>query len=161
MEIIWWLIVIASFVIGFLGLIFPVVPSVLMFWLGFLVYHFAVNSETLSWMFWIIVFVLTVLVLFSDFIANSYFVKKYGGTKRGEYAAIVGVVIGMFLYPPFGIIFVPFVLVLIVEALNSKDFNQALKASVGSLLAFLSSAVFNAVVYVLMVAWFLLDALVF
>lgn len=90
MEIIWWLIVIASFIIGFLGLIFPVVPSVLMFWIGFLVYHFALNSETLSWMFWIIVFVLTVLVLFSDFIANSYFVKRYGGTKRGEYAAIVG-----------------------------------------------------------------------
>ena len=92
---------------------------------------------------------------------KQLFRQKYGGTKRGEYAAIVGVVIGMFLYPPFGIIFVPFVLVLIVEALNSKDFNQALKASVGSLLAFLSSAVFNAVVYVLMVAWFLLDALVF
>ncbi len=66
----------ASFIIGFLGLVFPVVPSVLMFWIGFLVYHFALNSETLSWMFWIIVFVLTVLVLFSDFIANSYFVKR-------------------------------------------------------------------------------------
>ncbi|MCG1010245.1 DUF456 domain-containing protein [Salinicoccus sp. ID82-1] len=161
MEIIWWLIVIASFIIGFAGLFFPVVPSVLMFWIGFLVYQFLINGETLSWMFWIIVFVLTVLVLFSDFIANSYFVKRYGGSKRGEYAAIIGVLIGMFIYPPIGIIVVPFVLVLIVELLNSKDVNQALRASVGSLLAFLSSAVFDAVVFTVMVVWFLLDALVF
>ncbi|MFC3420346.1 DUF456 domain-containing protein [Salinicoccus hispanicus] len=161
MEIIWWLIVIASFIIGFAGLVFPVVPSVLMFWIGFLVYQFLINSGTLSWMFWIIMFVLTMLVLFSDIIANSYFVKRYGGSKRGEYAAIVGVLIGMFVYPPIGIIVVPFVLVLIVELLNSKDVNQAFKASIGSLLAFLSSAVFDAVVFTVMVVWFLLDALVF
>ncbi|MFB9859537.1 DUF456 domain-containing protein [Salinicoccus siamensis] len=161
MEIVWWLIVIASFILGFLGLVFPVIPSILMFWAGFLVFQFAIDGEALSWMFWLIIFVLTLLVLFSDFIANSYFVKRYGGTKRGEYASIAGVIIGMFLYPPFGIIFVPFVFVLVVELLNSKDINQALKASVGSLLAFVSSAVFNLVVYVLMVVWFLLDALLF
>lgn len=161
MEILWWIIIAASFIIGFAGLIFPVVPAVLMFWIGFLVFHFLVDSDALSWMFWVIAFVLTVLVFISDVIANSYFVKRYGGTKRGEYAAIIGVIFGMFIYPPFGVIFVPFILVLIVEAIGSKDMNQALKASIGSLLAFLSSSIFNAVIYVLMVIWFLLDALLF
>ncbi len=161
MDILWWIIIGASFILGFAGLVFPVVPSILMFWVGFLVFHFAVDGEALSWMFWLIVFVLTLLVLFSDFIANSYFVKRYGGTKRGEYAAIAGVIVGMFLYPPFGVIFVPFVFVLVVEAIGSRDMNQAFKASIGSLLAFLSSAIFNAVIYAIMTIWFLLDALVF
>lgn len=161
MEILWWVIVAAVFILGFAGLVFPVVPSILMFWIGFLVFHFAIDGGALSWMFWIIVFVLTLLVLFSDFIANSYFVKRFGGTKRGEYAAIAGVIIGMFIYPPIGIIVVPFIFVLIVEGLGSKDMNQAFKASIGSLLAFLSSAIFDAIVYVFMVIWFLLDALLF
>ena len=161
MEILWWLIIAASFIIGFAGLIFPVVPAVLMFWVGFLVFHFLVDSDALSWIFWVLAIVLTVLVFVSDIIANSYFVKRYGGTKKGEYAAIIGVIFGMFIYPPFGVIFVPFILVLIVEALGSRDRNQALKASVGSLLAFLSSSIFNGVIYVLMVIWFLLDALLF
>ncbi|WP_411843443.1 DUF456 domain-containing protein [Salinicoccus sp. HZC-1] len=161
MEILWWIIIAAAFILGFAGLVFPVVPSVVMFWIGFLVFQFAIDSDALSWMFWIIVVVLTLLVLFSDFIANSYFVKRYGGTKRGEYAAIAGVIIGMFVYPPLGVIIVPFIFVLIVELIGSQDVKQAFKASIGSLLAFLSSAIFNAVIYVLMVIWFLLDALVF
>lgn len=161
MDILWWVIIAASFILGFAGLIFPVVPSIIMFWVGFLVFQFAVDGEALSWMFWVIMIVLTILVLFSDFIANSYFVKRFGGTKKGEYAAIAGVIIGMFVYPPIGIIVVPFILVLIVEGLGSKDMNQAFKASIGSLLAFLSSAIFNALVYVFMVVWFLFDALLF
>lgn len=161
MDILWWVIIAASFILGFVGLIFPVVPSIIMFWVGFLVFQFAVDGEALSWMFWVIMIVLTILVLFSDFIANSYFVKRFGGTKKGEYAAIAGVIIGMFVYPPIGIIVVPFILVLIVEGLGSKDMNQAFKASIGSLLAFLSSAIFNALVYVFMVIWFLFDALLF
>lgn len=161
MDILWWVIIAASFILGFAGLIFPVVPSIIMFWVGFLVFQFAVDGEALSWMFWVIMIVLTILVLFSDFIANSYFVKRFGGTKKGEYAAIAGVIIGMFVYPPIGIIVVPFILVLIVEGLGSKDMNQAFKASIGSLLAFLSSAIFNALVYVFMVIWFLFDALLF
>ena len=161
MDILWWIIIAASLILGFAGLVFPVLPSILMFWIGFLVFHFAVDGEALSWMFWIIVFILTLLVLFSDFIANSYFVKRYGGTKKGEYAAIAGVIVGMFVYPPFGVIFVPFLFVLIVEVVGSRDMNQAFKASVGSLLAFLSSTIFNALIYVFMTIWFLLDALVF
>lgn len=161
MDILWWMIIAASFILGFAGLVFPVVPSIIMFWVGFLVFQFAVDGEALSWMFWVIMIVLTILVLFSDFIANSYFVKRFGGTKKGEYAAIAGVIIGMFVYPPIGIIVVPFILVLIVEGLGSKDMNQAFKASIGSLLAFLSSAIFNALVYVFMVVWFLFDALLF
>lgn len=161
MDILWWMIIAASFILGFAGLVFPVVPSIIMFWVGFLVFQFAVDGEALSWMFWVIMIVLTILVLFSDFIVNSYFVKRFGGTKKGEYAAIAGVIIGMFVYPPIGIIVVPFILVLIVEGLGSKDMNQAFKASIGSLLAFLSSAIFNALVYVFMVVWFLFDALLF
>jgi uncharacterized protein YqgC (DUF456 family) len=161
MEVLWWLLIIVSFILGFVGVVVPVIPSVLMYWIGFLIYQFLINSEELSWMFWIIAFVLTVIVLISDFIANSYFVKKYGGTKRGEIASIIGVIIGMFVYPPFGIIFVPFFLVLLIEYVGSRNFDQALKASIGSLLAFVSSAVFNVVVYILLIVWFLLDVFVF
>lgn len=161
MEIVWWGIVVLSFILGFVGVVVPVIPSVLMYWVGFLIYHFLINSDELSWMFWIIAFVLTVIVLISDFIANSYFVKRYGGTKKGEAAAIIGMIVGMFVYPPFGVIFVPFIFVLVIEFIGSRNFDQALKASIGSLLAFLSSAAFNVVIYILLIIWFLLDVFLF
>ncbi|CAM4259545.1 DUF456 domain-containing protein [Lacicoccus alkaliphilus] len=161
MEILWWLLVIISFVLGFVGVIAPVIPSVVMFWVGFLIYHFLINSETLTWMFWLVAAVLTALVFVSDLVANSYFVKKYGGSKKSEAAAIVGVIVGMFVYPPFGIIFVPFVFVLALEFINTRDINAAFRAALGSLLAFFASSAFNLVIYILLIIWFLLDAFVF
>ncbi|MCD2138937.1 DUF456 domain-containing protein [Salinicoccus halitifaciens] len=161
MEILWWILVIVSFILGFVGVIAPVIPSVVVFWVGFLIYHFLINSETLTWMFWLVAAVLTALVFVSDLVANSYFVKKYGGSKKSEAAAIIGVIVGMFIYPPFGVIFVPFVFVLALEFISTKDINAAFRAAVGSLLAFFASSAFNFVIYVLLIIWFLLDAFVF
>ena len=83
MEIILWLIVALSFILGFLGIIYPVLPSVILFWVGFLVYNFFIGDE-LSWMFWVIAGALTLICLVSDVVANSYFVKKFGGSKIGR-----------------------------------------------------------------------------
>lgn len=160
MDIVLWLIVIASFIIGFAGIIYPVVPSVIMFWVGFLVYTFFIGDE-LSWMFWVIAAALTIVSLISDVVANSYFVKKFGGSKKGEWAAIVGAICGMFLYPPFGVIFVPFVFVFVVEFIQIKDMSKALKASIGSFLAFISSAVFDVIIYIFLIVFFLLDVFLY
>src|SRR5699024_8008672 len=160
MDIFLWLIVIAAFVLGFAGIIYPVLPSVLMFWVGFLVYNFFIGDE-LSWMFWVIAASLTVVALISDVAANSYFVKKFGGSKKGELAAIIGAVIGMFIYPPFGVLFVPFVFVFVVEFIQIKDMNKALKASIGSFLAFIYSAVFDIIVYIFLIMFFLLDVFLY
>lgn len=160
MDIILWLIVFVTFILGFAGIIYPVVPSVLMFWVGFLVYNFFIGDE-LSWMFWVIAAALTLVALISDVAANSYFVKKFGGSKRGEWAAIIGAIIGMFVYPPFGVLFVPFIFVFAVEFVQIKDMNKALKASVGSFLAFISSAIFDVIIYIFLIIFFLLDVFLY
>lgn len=160
MDIILWILVIVSFILGFLGVIYPVIPSVIIFWVGFLIYNFFIGDE-LSWMFWVIAAALTIVTFISDIAANSYFVKKFGGSKRGELAAIIGAILGMFIYPPFGVLFVPFVFVFIVEFIQIKDMSKAFKAAIGSFLAFISSAVFDVIIYIFLVLFFVLDVFVY
>ena len=57
---------------------------------------------------------------------NKYFVNRFGGSKLGEYAALIGVIVGCFVIPPFGIIIVPFIAVLIVELVQDFDFEKHL-----------------------------------
>ncbi|SUM04336.1 putative glycine-zipper protein [Staphylococcus devriesei] len=99
----------------------------------------------------------TVFILVSDFLMNKYFVNRFGGSKLGEYAALVGVIIGCFVFPPFGIIIVPFLAVLIVELIQDFNFGKALKASLGSVMAFLASTVAQALIMIIMVIWFFID----
>lgn len=128
MEVVLWILILLSFVLAFVGLIKPIIPSVLVLWVGFLIYQFGFSQDGLSWIFYVAMILFTVFILVSDFLMNKYFVNRFGGSKLGEYAALIGVIIGCFVIPPFGIIIVPFIAVLIVELVQDFDFGKALKS---------------------------------
>lgn len=159
MTVILWLCIIAAFVLAFIGLIKPIIPSVLVLWVGFLIYQFGFHNGNLSWVFYVSMILFTVFILVADFIMNKYFVNKFGGSKLSELVALVGVIVGCFVFPPFGIIIVPFVAVLAVEMIQEPNLTKALKASFGSVVAFLASSVAQAIIMIIMVIWFFVDAL--
>ncbi|MFA1821845.1 DUF456 domain-containing protein [Virgibacillus oceani] len=154
LDILIWLIIIILFILSFAGVIFPIIPSVLVIWVGFLLYHFVLNPEELNYFFWIAMVVFTVILILADIIANSFFVKKYGGSKMGERGAAVAVIIGSFIMPPFGILIVPFVVVLLIEMMQRRTLNEALRASIGSLIGFLSGTFAKVVLQFVMIVWF-------
>lgn len=82
MTIILWLCIIAAFVLAFIGLIKPVIPSVLVLWVGFLIYQFGFHNGNLSWVFYVSMILLTLFIIVADFIMNQYFVNKFGGSKK-------------------------------------------------------------------------------
>lgn len=152
-----WLLVTVSFILAFVSLVVPVIPGVLMMWLGFLIYHFAIDSTTLSWFFWTVMVIITALMLVSDYVAGGYFVKRYGGSQAGEITALISVIVGSFTFPPFGIILFPLVTVFIVELLVVQDMRKAMDASLGSLLGFLASTFAKLVMLIVMTVWFVGD----
>lgn len=160
-EIVFWVLIGLLFLCSFVGIVFPIIPSVLVLWGGFLLYHFGISGDELSWLFWLMMGGFTVMLFGADVIANSYFVKKYGGSKWGERFAGISVLIGSFIFPPFGLLFVPFVVVFCTEKIQKKTNKEALLASWGSLIGFLSSSVAKIGIQLIMIAWFLMDTLVF
>ena len=157
MEIMFWVLIIALFILSFVGLIFPIVPSVLVLWGGFLLYQFGIDGEPLSIWFWIGASVLTILMLVADLLASQFFVKKYGGSKWGERMAAIGVIIGSFVYPPFGVILVPFILVFVTELISAKNMRHAFMVAIASLFAFLSSTFAKFIVQLLLIVWFVIE----
>jgi uncharacterized protein len=158
MEIVLWIIIVALFVLSIAGIFLPVLPDTVLLWGGFLLYHFfvAVPGEGLPASFWWGMVVLSVLLYGADLLTNMYFVKRYGGSKWSSFAAAVGIILGIFIFPPFGMIVIPFVLVVLAEMLQNKPFDRAVKAGVGSLIGFLGSAVVKVVVQIGMIVWFFL-----
>lgn len=154
LDIVIWILIIAFFVLSFVGIVFPIIPSVLVLWGGFLLYHFVLNPDELTWTFWIAMLVFTAILFVADIIANSYFVKRFGGSKTGERAAAVAVIVGSFITPPFGIIYVPFLVVFAVEMMQKRSSGEALRASIGSLIGFLGGAVAKVVIQLIMIIWF-------
>lgn len=156
MEVILWILIIGLFITSFVALVFPALPSVFAVWGGFLLYHFFLNPNELTWFFWISMALITVVLLLADVIAGSYAVKKFGGSKWGERAASIAIIIGSFIYPPFGILLLPFVVVLIVEMWQKENFSNALRAAFGSLIGFLGGQLAEGMIQLIMIVWFFL-----
>ncbi|KGX91338.1 membrane protein [Pontibacillus halophilus JSM 076056 = DSM 19796] len=154
MELLFWVLIVASFIVSYVGLIFPILPSPLFLWGSILLYHFGINSSNLSVWFWITAIVLTLILFVADIIVNSKMVKQYGGSKWGERVAAIGVIIGSFVIPPFGVIILPFLFVFIVEMVQEQDLQQAWRASVGALLGFLGGTLAKFIIQTLIILLF-------
>src|SRR5699024_10620661 len=156
METLLWLIVIILFALSFIGLLFPIIPSVIAIWLGFIIYHFFINDMNLTLVFWLIMIVLTVILIISDFIASKYFVNTYGGSKKGEYSVMVGLIFVDFVLASVFIIILFFIIVLIVKLVQQKTGQEALRSAICSLIGFLSSMVVKVILQSMMIIIFII-----
>ncbi|MFC8688081.1 DUF456 domain-containing protein [Brevibacillus porteri] len=157
MEIFLWVVVVLLFLLSIAGIFLPVLPDTILLWAGFLLYHFFIADPGagLPASFWWGMVVLSILLYGADLLTNMYFVKKYGGSKWSSIAAAVGILLGIFVFPPFGMLILPFVFVVLVELMVQKQsMERAVKAGVGSLIGFLGSAVVKVILQVTMIIWF-------
>jgi uncharacterized protein len=156
MDVVYWIIVIAMFIISFIGLIYPIIPSVLFIIGGFILYGLFFSFEEFTWLFWTIQILFVVLLFTADYLANMLGVKKYGGSKAGIWGSTIGLLVGPFVIPVFGILIGPFLGAVIAELLiHKKGFTESLKIGLGSVIGFISSVITKSIVQVVMIAYFL------
>lgn len=156
MDILYWVIITVLFVIAFIGLIYPIIPSVLFIYIGFIVYGFLFEFGELTISFWLLQLLLTSLLFLADYASNLFGVKKYGGSKAAIWGSTIGLLIGPFVIPFAGIVLGPFVGAVGAELLfHRKTFKESVKVGVGSLLGFLGGAVAKGIIQAVMIIIFL------
>ncbi|KXH87433.1 DUF456 domain-containing protein [Sporosarcina sp. HYO08] len=156
MEIIAWVVAGILFVIAFAGLIYPIIPSALFIFAGFLLFGFIHTFEGMDVLFWIIQILFIALLFGADTLSNLVGVKKFGGSKAGMWGSTIGLLIGPFVIPVAGILLGPFIGAVAAEALVSKSgIKQSLKTGVGSLVGFLTSIVTKGVLMAVMIVLFI------
>ena len=154
MDLLIWILIWSLFIISIVGIVIPIIPTVFFIWGGFLLYHFLLNDEKLSLFFWLMMLGFTLILLLADIFTNRYFVQRFGGSKKSEWAALIGILVGMFVFPPFGIILVPFLFVLLIEWYVRKDMKLAFLASIGALVGFLSGVLAKVFISLIMIGLF-------
>ena len=144
---------------GILGCVLPVIPGPPLSYLGLLLLHFTEKYQ-FSPRFLIIWALITGVVYALDYIIPAWGTKKFGGSKRGVWGSIIGLVIGLFFFPPFGIIIGPFVGAVVGELTVGKDSNAALKSGFGSFLGFLLGTLLKLIASGMMTWYFFREMIV-
>ena len=155
MDIIAWVLIIALFIIAFIGLVYPIIPSVIFLLGGFIVYGLFYDFGELPWWFWLIELLFVALLFVADTVSNLIGVKKFGGSKAGMWGSTIGLLIGPFVIPFAGIIAGPFIGAIIGELIVTRsNFQNAIKVGIGSVVGFLTSVVTKGIIQVVMIAIF-------
>ena len=123
-------------IVGLIGCVLPIIPGPPLSFLGILILHFTEFSQY-STNFLLIIAFIAILVTVLDYIVPIWGTKKFGGTKAGMWGATLGMIIGMILLGPIGLIMGPLVGAIIGESIKGANSKDAFKSGLGAFLGFL------------------------
>lgn len=138
---------------GILGCFLPFLPGPPLNYVSLLLLHFTTNHQ-FSTRFLVIWAIVTVVVVLIDYLIPVLGTKKFGGSKHGVWGSVVGLIAGIFIFPPIGIIIFPFAGAVVGELIAGKDTGSALKAGFGSFVGFLAGTILKLIVSGMMTWYF-------
>lgn len=119
---------------GMIGCILPIIPGPILSFSALLLLSWIKNWQIFSQTFLIVMGILTALLIILDYVAPALGAKKYGASRRGLWGSAIGMIIGIFFIPPWGMIVGAFVGALLGELASGKSGRKALRAGWGILL---------------------------
>lgn len=155
MTLLLWGLIISSFLIAYVGLVYPVIPSVLFLFLGFFIYGFGVSFEPLTWTFWLLEVLFIIFLFVVDYVVTHQTVERRGGSVRARWGATIGLFVGPFIIPLVGVLIFPFVFALVAELTLGKPLREAWPIAVSTVLAFIGSTLLKLVAMTFMIGIFL------
>jgi uncharacterized protein YqgC (DUF456 family) len=151
------LIVIGSLLqlVGLAGCVLPWLAGPPFNFIGLILLCLAKGWETFSPTFLIVMGALTLLTMVLDYVLPMAGAKKFGSTKRGFWGAFFGMVIGVVLFPPFGMIIGAFIGAVAGELSAGKKNAEAMKAGWGVFLGVITALILKLAISGIMIFFFI------
>lgn len=153
MDWIWITLGVVLTITGIAGCILPFLPGPPLSYIALLTL-LAINENEFSTRFLGIWLTLTIAVTLLDYYVPIWGTKKFGGSSKGIWGATIGLIAGLFFFPPLGLIVGPFIGAFIGELIAGKDTPAALRSGFGSFIGFLAGTIMKLTVSIIMAFYF-------
>lgn len=141
---------------GIAGCLLPFIPGPPLSFAAVLLLQFT-SSAPFTEDFLVMWGLITLGVTLADYWIPVYGTKKLGGSKTGVRGAAAGLVIGLFFFPPFGLIIGPFAGALLGELIAGRDLARALKPALGSFAGFVAGTLMKLAVSIMLTYHFIIN----
>lgn len=144
---------------GIVGSIIPALPGPTLSFGALLVLYFAKGPDVIS-ITSLILFGISMLILIAlDYLAPLVGAKVFGATKRGIIGALIGGILGIIFFPPFGIFPGSFLGAVVAESLHGKKPKEALRAGIGTFLGSVAMTILQTIFSIFVAVYFFLKLL--
>lgn len=135
-----WLLIMIGFVLnglGILGCVVPGLPGPVVSWASLLVLLF-IPGHDMGWLTLALTGVLMAIVSLLDHYIPMLGAKKFGSTRQGMIGGAIGIVVGLFVLPPIGLVIGPLAGTMVGDLIAGKDVRAALRSGMGALVGFVA-----------------------
>lgn len=139
--------------IGILGCLIPALPGPPLNFVAVLLIHYSGIAE-FSTRFLIIFLVLNIAVIIFDYVLPIYGAKFYGASNKGIWGSVLGLIIGILFFPPFGMILGVLIGAIVGELIAGKSESEALRAGFATFVASLFMIIAKLVLAIVMTFYF-------
>jgi hypothetical protein len=116
---------------GFVGCVLPVLPGPPVSFIGLILVSLAGGWDTYSTALLIVLAVASIVVTALDYVLPAVTSKRAGAGKPGVWGSVVGLLVGMIFFPPFGLIIGAFVGAVAAEAIFNRGKSNPWRAGLG------------------------------
>jgi len=118
-------------ILGIIGCIVPAIPGPPLNFIAMLLMQAAKDSQAYTTRELVIWGIITVIVTLLDYVIPVFGAKKYGASKIGVWGSVLGLLVGLLFFPPFGMFIGAFLGAVAGEVLVGKHNSGALRAGWG------------------------------
>jgi uncharacterized protein YqgC (DUF456 family) len=119
MEILLAVVAFLLLLVGLLGSVIPVIPGPPLGYVGLLLLQWSGYGGFSAVFLWVWAGI-TVAVTVTDYVLPAIMTKKFGGSRLAVIGSVVGLILGIFFFPPLGMILGPFLGALAGELINNR-----------------------------------------
>ncbi|MCB0805416.1 MAG: DUF456 family protein [Bacteroidales bacterium] len=157
LDLLWIILGSISLIVGIIGCVLPILPGQIFSWASLLILQLTQNPP-FTVKFLVTWALITAAVTVLDNVVPIWGTKKLGGSKKGIWGATIGLIIGIFFFPPLGLIIGPFLGAFTGELLAGKDTNTAFRSGLGSFLGFVAGTFMKLGISFIMGYYFVINA---
>ncbi|MDD4802821.1 MAG: DUF456 domain-containing protein [Syntrophomonas sp.] len=142
-----WVVIftLAAILLGIAGTFVPMLPGIPLIFIAIAAYGWHEGFQNVTARYLVIIAAITVLSLFVDYLSTYLGAKYFGSSKKGLIGAVLGSFIGLFLFPPLGLLIGPWVGAILGEFLEGNDWNKALRSGLGAVIGLFTGVAFKLV----------------
>jgi uncharacterized protein len=130
-------------VAGFLGCLVPLIPGPPLAFASLIILSLAKRWEPFSMTFLAVMAGLVVLVALLDYVIPAVGARRYGASRLGVWGSALGLIVGLLVFPPFGMFLGGMAGAVLGEVLSGRQGGEALRAGWGVFLGSMVSMGFR------------------
>lgn len=143
---------------GLAGCIIPAVPGPPLNFLALLMLKL-VFPDSISWIVILIFGIITLAVTILDYLLPIWGAKVYKASKYGIWGSVIGMIVGIFFFPPWGMIAGILIGAVLGELLAGKESSAAVKIGIVTFIASIIMIVTKLIISGIMTFYFMLETI--